>query len=213
MTKRHRKKKCKVQSAKRKAQNMKGSGAVALIVAAVLWANAAQAEEAGAKVAFSGQVRPRFEAQDFRDGFSADTFTSMRTRMGVTGQPAEGVKVFVQVQDVRLWGEETNTLSDYRADNFDLHQGYFELSKVGGKPLSLRVGRQELTFAEERLVGTVDWTPQGRAFDGVRTTVAGKGGHLDLFLMKLREDSSPGRPPNGYFGGAYARITRAGWTV
>jgi len=188
---------------------MKGSGTVTLIVAAVFWVNAALAEEAGAKVAFSGQVRPRFEAQDFRDGSSADTFTSMRTRMGVTGQPAEGVKVFAQVQDVRLWGEETNPSTDYRADNFDLHQGYFELLKMGGRPFSLRAGRQELAFAEERLVGASNWASQGRAFDGVRTTYAGKGGHLDLFLMKLREDSSPGRPPNGYFSGAYARITGA----
>jgi hypothetical protein len=184
-------------------------GAVALIVAAVLCAKVTQAEEAAPKVAFSGQVRPRFEVQDFRDGLSADTFTSMRTRMGMTGQPAEGVKVFAQVQDVRLWGEETHTSTDYRADNFDLHQGYFELLKMGGKPLSLRAGRQELTFAEERLVGASNWAPQGRAFDGVRATAAGKGGSLDLFLMKLREDSSPGRPPNSTFGGAYARITGA----
>lgn len=209
MIEHHRKRKSKVQGAKRKAQSIKGSGAVALIVAAVLWANVAQAEETGVKVAFSGQVRPRFEAQDFRDGLSADTFTSMRTRMGVTGQPAEGVKVFVQVQDVRLWGEETNPSTDYRADNFDLHQGYFELLKMGGKPFSLRAGRQELAFAEERLIGQSNWAPQGRAFDGVRATYADKGGNLDLFLMKLREDSSPGRPPNGYFGGAYARVTRA----
>lgn len=174
----------------------------------VVRAGISLADDPGPRVTLSGQVRPRLEVQDFRDGLRADTFTSMRVRAGITGQPAEDVKVAVQFQDVRLWGEETNTLADYRADNFDLYQGYFELSKVGGKPLSLRVGRQALAFSEERLVGAVDWTPQARALDGLRATCSGKGKELDLFLMKLREDTSTGRPANSYLGGAYARISR-----
>ena len=65
-----------------------------------------------------------------------------------------------------------------------------------------------MAFGEQRLIGSVEWTQQGRVFDGVRLASAGKTGDLSLFMMKLREDSAPGSPRNSYFGGAYAHIIK-----
>ena len=164
-------------------------------------------------IKFHGQVRPRFEVRDVTDGTGADTFTSMRVRAGIIARPEKDVKVFVQFQDVRLWGEETSTLSDFRADNLDLHQGYFQLSNIGGVPLSIRAGRQVLAFSGQRLIGAVEWTQQGRAFDGLRLTHERKGGSLDLFATKLREDSAQGSPRNSYLSGAYGRLTGRNQTL
>lgn len=114
-----------------------------------------------------------------------------------------GVKLFLQ-QDVRLFGEELHTLSDYRADNLDLHQGFLELGSVPLVGGSLRIGRQEMA-GEQRLIGTVDWAQQGRSFDGGRYTSRGFGGvSVDLFAMKLQENTSPNHPVDGELHGAWA---------
>lgn len=125
-------------------------------------------------VSFHGQIRPRYE---FRDpvGTATDEFTSMRVRLGLEAQLDPSVTLFVQMQDVRLWGEETNTLSDFRADNLDLHQAYIRYRGEKLDWLTTTVGRQETNFGGQRLVGAVNWTQQGRAFDGARFDLAGDG--------------------------------------
>ena len=42
----------------------------------------------------------------------------------------EGSYAFVQVQDARIFGSETNTLDDGSADATDYHQAYFNVSDV-----------------------------------------------------------------------------------
>ncbi len=167
----------------------------------------------GQEVKFGGQVRPRFE---FREpvGTEADAFTSMRVRAHATATLERSVLVFIQVQDVRLWGEETSTLGDFRADNFDLHQGYVELRSSSEGPFRARFGRQVVSFGGERLLGAVEWTQQGRAFDGILLGTGGDFGTVDLFGFKLAEATDPDIPNDAELAGAYARLHRvAGGTL
>ena len=103
------------------------------------------------QVTFGGQVRPRFESRTPGDG-EWNSFTSMRVRAALNALLEGDVRIFIQLQDVRLFGEEANTLGDFRADNFDLHQGFVELTDVPSVGGSLKVGRQELALGEQRLV-------------------------------------------------------------
>ena len=119
------------------------------------------------KVEVGGQIRPRFEVRE-PVGSGHDIITTMRVRASLEAWLDRDVGAFIQLQDVRLWGEETNTLSDFRADNFDLHQGYVTFGNVGETSIDIRVGRQEMSLGGQRLVGAVGWTQQGRAFDGIR---------------------------------------------
>lgn len=136
-----------------------------------------------------------------------ETFSSMRVRAQLQGLLGDGGMVFIQVQDVRVFGEEANTLGDYRADAFDLHQGYLEFGLGSEKGTQLRVGRQALALGEQRLVGAVEWTQQGRSFDGARLTTPGLGPlKLDLFAMKLQEKSSATYDFDGEFLGAYGTL-------
>ncbi len=145
-----------------------------------------------ARVTLGGQLRPRMETRSEGED-TRETFTSMRTRAQLKALLGEGVAVFVQLQDVRLFGEETSTLGDYRADALDLHQGYLDWTFGTGTEARLRVGRQPLALGEQRLVGAVEWTQQGRAFDGARLTATSLGSlTLDLFAMKLQEKASGG---------------------
>jgi hypothetical protein len=162
------------------------------------------------EITFAGQVRPRLESRAAgRD--TRETFTSMRVRAQLQAIPVDGTRIFIQLQDVRMFGEEANTLGDFSADAFDLHQGYVELGFGTGHPSELRIGRQAMALGEERLVGAVEWTQQGRSFDGARFTATSLGPlTLDLFAMKVQEESSETWGFDGDFLGAYGTVDLRG---
>lgn len=167
----------------------------------------------GASITVGGQVRPRVESRTPVDG-SWDSFTSMRVRAQIAARLEGNARVFIQLQDVRLFGEEANTLGDFRADNFDLHQGYVELTSLPGIGGNLRVGRQELLLGEQRLVGPVGWSQQGRSFDGVRYTPPSIGDFaVDFFAMRTREASSPVHESDAGVLGAYGKLDVGGGSL
>jgi len=163
----------------------------------------------GQEVSFGAQIRPRYEYREpSADG--GEAFVSMRVRAGITALLERDVRLFVQLQDVRLWGEETSTLGDFRADNLDLHQGYVEVGDARGPGFRVRAGRQEAALGGERLVGAVGWTQQGRAFDGVRLTARAGWGAVELLGFKTGEDLAPDSPGDAEFLGAYAVLDATG---
>ena len=152
------------------------------------------AADAAAQVEIGGQVRPRTE---FRQrGSNEDAFTSMRTRISATGRPAPNARVFVQLQDVRFWGEEVNTTASL--DNIDLHQAFVDVGSDSGR-VALRAGRQELSYGEERLIGALDWVQSGRAFDGARVR-ASAGVHTVHVLGFQIADAVAAVPDERFYG-------------
>lgn len=141
-------------------------------------------------VQFSGQVRLRPEWDDRTAVTGADAAVLIRTRLGIQATLSRSVGVFIQLQDSRAFGEETSPLADGSADRLDLHQAYIELSAEAG-PAAVRAtaGRQELTLANERLLGPVDWSNTGQAFDGLRVQVTGPRERVRLigFAAVVRE--------------------------
>ncbi|HKJ91555.1 MAG TPA: alginate export family protein [Longimicrobiales bacterium] len=180
---------------------MRRSSFVFGAAAALLIAGTAAAQTPD--LTFGGQVRPRYE----RRRPVNTSFTSMRVRASLNAIVDPRVRVFIQLQDVRLWGAETNTLADYSADNFDLHQGYAEISGLPWVGGLLRAGRQEIGFGDERLMGAVNWTQQGRAFDGLRYTRGfGQRTDLNLVALKTSENSAPANLRDASVLGAYSTI-------
>ena len=175
------------------------------VVVGALCAGSGVAKE----VSFGGQIRPRAE---FRDpvGTGYDMFTSMRVRAQMVAKLDRNVDAFVQIQDVRLWGEEGNTLGDFRADNFDLHQGYVTLSNIRESNVSIRVGRQAIAFGGQRLIGAVEWTQQGRVFDGVRATMKSERVTFNAIGIRLADaTASLVHGANAYLSGVYATFNAA----
>ncbi len=126
-----------------------------------------------------------------------------RARLTVRGSAFERVGVLVELQDVRGWGSAANTA---------LHQGFVDVRATSF--LDVRVGRQELSYGEERLIGSLDWAQTARAFDGVFTRVtASKHVTIDGFGMLLRAGGwltptaggAPFQNSGSYFTGVYAR--------
>ncbi|MCC6333583.1 MAG: alginate export family protein [Myxococcales bacterium] len=162
---------------------------------------------------FGGQYFARGELRDNRDYNGAvgdhELGFEHRARLSVRASAFGRVGVLVEFQDVRFWGSEPNTATT--TPNTGLHQGFVDV-KVA-EWLDVRVGRQELSYGEDRLIGNLDWAQSARAFDGVflrlepsdTTTVDG-------FAMMLRPPAwladATGRLHNSgqYFYGLYARL-------
>lgn len=141
-------------------------------------------------IKFNGQIRVRSEAdgRDFNNDSDVNTYTLLRTRFGANIQALEDVKAYIQIQDSRAFGREPGTLAN--TSNLDVHQAYFEISNLWDRPIQLKVGRQEMLYGSQRLIGPVGFSNVGRAFDGIKLTF-GKNANFDLFAMVINEGNIP----------------------
>lgn len=155
-----------------------------------------------------GQVRPRYEIRD-PSGTGTDEFTSMRVRLGLDVEVEDGLSIFIQAQDVRIWGEETHPLFDYSADDLDLHQGYLRYQGEGSSWLTTTVGRMETNLGGQRLMGAVDWTQQGQSFDGLRFDIDRGRMELALIGYTVRDETASGAVDDRLYGG-YATFAEVG---
>jgi Alginate export len=97
------------------------------------------------------------------------------------------------------------------ADIVDQHQAYITLGNHKEFPLSLKVGRQELIYGEERLVGAYAWNNIGRVFDTAKLRLQTEWFGADFFTGRLviPEDGTF-NVNNDYewFSGLYATSTK-----
>ncbi len=178
-----------------------GNGLVTGVVVALMLA---AAPVQGQQTSVHGQLRPRHELYDRGGGMGSSAFTSMRVRAAIQALLDDRVSAYVELQDVRVWGEEASTLTDFRADNLDLHQGYVGVGLGVDGWLRAQAGRQETNLGGQRLVGAVGWTQQGRSFDGVRLTATRERGTVDLLAYTLSESDGTPRSVDGDLLGIYA---------
>ncbi len=160
---------------------------VSMGLAATVVALPAIAQAAGVEV--GGQVRYRgeYDLRDFNPDTNADFVNTQRSRVNVKYNN-ERYHGFLQIQDVRVWGEEMNTLKDVSADSLDMHQAYLKVDDVFGTGVGVQVGRQEINFADQRLVGAVNWTQNARSLDGIVLSRAfGDQGVVIPFYLQLTE--------------------------
>jgi len=166
-------------------------------------------------VAVGLQYFARVEGRDNADfNVARDFAVTADHRARVTGRVSAFGKVgaVLELQDVRGWGTEPSTTALLPAAA--LHQGFVDLKATSW--LDVRVGRQELSYGEDRLIGNLDWAQTARAFDGVFARLSPMEGlTVDAFGMMLKPpaflaDAGGGRfqSSGSYFTGAYARYRR-----
>src|SRR5262245_21055745 len=156
---------------------------------------------------FSGEARFRPEYRDNRDLTSAadDDLRQgfMRLRLGIAATIKDRYRVFAQVQDSRVAGEEVSTASDQK--NLDLHQGYVEFFPSPSGPLRLTIGRQEWFYGEHRLIGNFSWDNVGRSFDGLKARYARGKFFLDALLAQVSTTLSGGASTGSGLYGLYSQ--------
>lgn len=121
-----------------------------------------------------GQIQSRSEidARDFNNNSQPLFFTSLRTSLGIEKTFFDNYKLFAQIRDSRVFGESPTTLSNFK--NLDLHQGYLSINNIFDKPLSLKLGRFEMSYGTQRFFGAVDWHYVARSFDGFKLSYSSK---------------------------------------
>lgn len=111
----------------------------------------------------SGEVRGRLE------GISGIGFTSNddawglnRIRLNATINPASWMKFQFEAQDAQVFGRNIKPDGPPHEDTMDLRSAYVDFMDPEKQSFGVRVGRQELVFGEQRLVGHVSWLNTAR---------------------------------------------------
>ena len=115
----------------------------------------------------SAELRPRYEN---RHGFKSllDTneegsnFVSQRTRLNF-GFKYEKLKLKIVMQNVRVWGDVGTLSSDDKASA--LHEAWAEA--IINSKTSFKLGRQEISYDDQRIFGSVGWAQQARSHDAI----------------------------------------------
>lgn len=128
-----------------------------------------------AQLIVTGQVRTRSEYRYGQGtlpekGADPSVFTSQRTRLNV-GFNSDRYKFYTSLQDVRVWGMDASTINNMDGNRLYLHEGWAEIilndtvyfKKLSN--LSFKIGRQEIAYDDQRLLGSLDWLQQGRRHD------------------------------------------------
>ncbi|MHB1176972.1 MAG: alginate export family protein [Daejeonella sp.] len=153
-----------------------------------------QYQKSFAQFSLGAQLRTRAE---IRDGFanllpktaSSSSFVSQRTRM-IFGYKYNNLSFGINIQDVRVWGQDASTISSNDGNRLGLHEGWAEIILANKADslnkfnfldhLSVKIGRQELIYDDARLIGNLDWLQQARRFDMVLIKTLHKGWQLDI---------------------------------
>lgn len=166
----------------------------------------------------SGEFRARAEGYT-NGGFKAnsdDAYLLSRFRINLKVQPSEWLKFVVQGQDARVFWKNQHPAAPPFQDVMDLRLGYVELGDAEKRSVSLRIGRQELAFGDERLVGNTNWLNTAHSFDALRLTYHGGGYRLDAFASSVVnqrdgkfDESNPGNNFYGLYGGMDKLVPKA----
>lgn len=171
--------------------------------APVIWAAAADVDAADPLLTFGAGMRYRYEFQDnFSQKFygenppagtSDDGFLLGRFRAGIDWYPAEDIHVALWGQHAVCWDWSLNNNdyfynSSFRSENnpnkdyWELYTTYVEFTHLLDQPLSLRVGRQLISYGNCRIFGPGQWGNTGRwIWDAAKLSWQYDRGFVDIF--------------------------------
>lgn len=142
-------------------------------------------KELPAWLVLGGEYRSRFEGYSggsFKPA-TTDDYLLSRLKLNMTIKPVGWLKLFVEGMDARAF-EKSPALPPYQ-NTWDIYQAYGEIGDVEKGLIDLKVGRQEMTFGEQRLIGNAPWLNTERVFDAARATVHYRGFRADLFASSV----------------------------
>lgn len=139
-------------------------------------------------LSLGGEFRVRLE-HETNKAFGAteppsDTFTLYRYLLHADLKYRDLFRVFAQ--GAVMHDEDRNLALRGSDENIaDVHQLFVDLRVLGEDlPLTLRVGRQELRYGNERLISPFRWGNVRRRFQGVKLFAKGETWDVDLWWVK-----------------------------
>lgn len=165
-----------------------------------------------ARLQLRAEFRERVEAIDgitFTGG-QDDMFWLSRLRLTASVTATEWMTLHAQVQDARVAGKQVGTGGVPFSAPADVRIAHVALGRATS-PVGLTLGRQELAFGEQRLVGHVSWANAARTFDSARLTLRRDDLRLDLFAGSVVRIRTADWDRSGFgnrFHGMYVSATR-----
>jgi hypothetical protein len=154
---------------------MRTTTLAALIVIVTGASAPAQFYVAGSNVWVAAQERARVEYRannftfDSSVGADEDWFLLNRARLGVGAEPFDWLTIYGELQDAREIGSRRVPPDrNLDEDTIDFHQGWFAVANYADFPVGAKLGRQELSYGDERMIGLSDWSNTGRVFDALK---------------------------------------------
>jgi hypothetical protein len=142
---------------------------------------------------------------------SGNAYLLQRLRLNLEVTPLGWLKFSFQAQDSRVFFTRVSPAPSSQKDPMDLRLGYVQIGDPDAAPVSLRAGRQGLTFGEGRLVADPNWSNVGRSFDAVRLTLRHRNLRLDAFTGasdKIYTNGFATPAPGEHFDGLYGSIEK-----
>ena len=165
-------------------------------------------------VRFGGEYRFRVEGSTNAKGVEAadDLYVLSRLRVDLLFKLGPHVRLFVQGQDSQAGGFNANPDPPVHQNDFDLRQAWVEVRQSDKQGWALRVGRQELAYGDQRLVGSLNWTNTARAFDAAKLTYTDPRVAVDVFassVVAIQDDVFDKHLDGQNFYGAHASFFKA----
>lgn len=164
-------------------------------------------------LSLEGNLRERYEYyhEPFFGlrGIGQDNYLLQRVLLGADLHAGDHLRLFAQMGSHVEMGKQAQ-LSPTDVNEFDIQQAYADLSSPldSGSKISLRAGRQEMTYGSGRLVSVRDGANIRRSFDGGRMTVVAGEMTFDAFAARtvdlkiggLNDDSNRDESVWGFYG-------------
>ncbi len=148
------------------------------------------------KAKVGGQSRYRFEYRDNLNlndrTYEDDAMHLLRNRLNLdmaylSDDGTAPVRFFVEGQEAHAFTESDVNQTNVFVNEVDLRQAYVEVkSPIKKAPVTAKIGRQVLSYGDERLVGGLEWTNTARVFDALKFVYTmNPQVQLDLFLSRV----------------------------
>lgn len=145
----------------------------------------------------SADIRPRMEYRHgfgnlFPDNTDPAAFVAQRSRLNFN-YVTNRLEVTISVQDVSTWGDTQQILINDGNDSFSLFQAWARMQL--SESWALKVGRQVISYDDQRIFGEVDWALQGRFHDGALLQYKEGTTYVDMgFAYNQEEQRQLGTP-------------------
>ncbi|HXG48086.1 MAG TPA: alginate export family protein [Methylomirabilota bacterium] len=143
----------------------------------------------------SGSARLRFELKE--NGLGLPANNDFRANGADNDNSYFSDKILLRAgYNAKWWsflveGRSSSTSGDDRTPAFetddpaDIHQAFFTVGNHKEFPLSAKIGRQEISYGDERLVGAFGWHNIGRVFDAAKLRWQHEWFAAELFTGKI----------------------------
>ena len=172
------------------------------------------------ELSVDAMIRPRFEYRHgFQDVVPEDTegsaFVSQRSSL-LTKYSDEKMTVFLDIQSVNTWGDRPQLSPTDNTTNGGLRMNQ-AWAQIGlGKGWATKVGRQVISYDDQRILGGLGWADQQRTHDAALLKYGKDGFKMDLGFAfnqngpgnfnNLYTPGTPATPVFQYKGMQYAHL-------